>query len=273
MKKMVIANWKMNFLVQDASDFMRKMIEKFKPQDEIEVVVAPTFTLIPALNEQLKESGRKDIALAAQNCYWRDSGAFTGEVAAAQLSGLVGYVLIGHSERRHIMNEPESEIRAKVAAALRNNLTPVLCVGETADQREFNETSDVLYDQLISGLSEVSSEQVKDVVIAYEPVWAISTFVGADGSGAKQCSPEDMKAAIMIVRRHIEHLYGEEVGRAIRVLFGGSVNPDNIAGCAPVAGVDGFLVGGASLKIEALCEVLLGVEKFSEKQDKNKENE
>jgi triosephosphate isomerase len=185
---------------------------------------------------------RKHFKLAAQNLYWKDEGAFTGEVSAHQLRGLVSYAIIGHSERRHVFGEHDKDVRNKVQAAVRNGITPILCVGETAHERAAKETSGVLHDQIVGGLANLTAEEVSELVIAYEPVWAIGT-----GDNAL---PSDVENAAHIIRRQIDHLYGRTTGAAVRVLYGGSVNAQNAASYLGIGAIDGLLVGGASLKLQ-----------------------
>jgi len=185
---------------------------------------------------------RRQFKLAAQNLYWRDFGAYTGEVSAAQLRGIADYAIIGHSERRHIFHETNKDIKQKVAACLRNHITPILCIGETANEREDNETDMVIYDQLVSGLSEVVKEDLDKVIVAYEPVWAISST-----KNAKLATPETIEDAVRRVRKHVASLYGKKSGDDLSVLYGGSVSGSSAGAYLRVEGVDGLLVGGASL--------------------------
>lgn len=252
-KKYVVANWKMNFTVNESSLFLNKLSENIKVSRGVEVILAPALFTLQSLSLQVN---RRQFKLAAQNFYWRDFGAFTGEVSIAQLRGMVDYSLVGHSERRVIFGEQEKDIRQKVAAALRSGITPILCIGESSFERQNGETKDVIYDQLISGLSEVTSEDLSNVMIAYEPVWAIST-----NAGAVPCTPSDAKAAVKMIRKNIEHLYGKKKASEVRVLFGGSVNSDNVGGYLKIDEYDGFLVGGASIKLETFAPV---VEKANE---------
>jgi triosephosphate isomerase len=247
-KKYIIANWKMNFTPGEASLFLHKLATKIKPTKSFEIILAPSLISLQPLSLQIN---RRQFKLAAQNFYWHDFGAYTGEVAVAQLRGVVDYALVGHSERRHIFNEHDKDIREKVAAALRNDITPVLCVGETADERTFGETNDVLYDQLTGGLSEVVADDIDKVIIAYEPVWAISTT-----GNAKLAAPDDIADAVVKIRAHLEHLYGAKIAKSVSVLYGGSANPSNAAAYLSVEGVDGLLVGGASLVADSFADII-----------------
>ncbi len=227
----------MNLGIHEASIFVHKLAQAIPVHRDVEVVLAPTFLALQSVSLQID---RRQFKLAAQNLYWRDFGAFTGEVSATQLRGLVEYAIIGHSERRHVFHEHDKEIRSKVQAALRNDIRPILCIGETAHQRTEGETNDVIHDQLLGGLANVTSEEFSRVVIAYEPVWAIGT-----GDSA---SSDDVKKAVRSIRRQIQHLYGEQAAKEVIILYGGSVNADNGATYLNVEGVDGLLIGGASLK-------------------------
>jgi len=219
-----------------------KLDQSITNHRSVEVVLAPSFLALQSLSLQINHS---KFYLAAQNCYWRDDGAFTGEVSANQLRGLVSYVLIGHSERRHIFGEAGRDIGRKVQAAVRHGIKPVLCIGETALERGANETNDVIHDQLVAGLANLTAEDMKDVVIAYEPVWAISN--GKDFAHHAVPTPQDCTDVQATIRRQIAHMYGRKIADEVPVLYGGSVSADNIKSYANVSGIDGFLVGGASL--------------------------
>ncbi len=244
-KKLIIGNWKMNLNMQEASLYLHKLMEVLKPRRNIEVVVAPTTLTLQSLSLQIN---RRIAKLAAQNCYWRDHGAYTGEVPAAHLRGIADYVLIGHSERRYIFIESDKDIRLKVQAAIRNRLQPILCIGETAQERALGETRDVLADQLTSGLANVTAEELDRVVIAYEPIWAIGT-----GDNAK---PVDVKKATQMIRQHVAHLYGKKAAEEVRILYGGSITVDSAADYLAISGLDGLLVGAASLDIHQFTEII-----------------
>lgn len=244
-KKLIIGNWKMNLNMQEASLYLHKLMEVLKPRRDVEVVVAPTTLTLQSLSLQIN---RRIAKLAAQNCYWRDHGAYTGEVPAAHLRGIADYVLIGHSERRYIFIESDKDIRLKVQAAIRNRLQSILCVGETAQERALGETRDVLADQLTSGLANVTAEELDRVVIAYEPIWAIGT-----GDNAK---PVDVKKATQMIRQHVAHLYGKKAAEEVRILYGGSITVDSAADYLAISGLDGLLVGAASLDIHQFTEII-----------------
>lgn len=236
MKKLIIGNWKMNLNMQEASLYLHTLAATVPVQRTVDVVLAPTMLTLQSLSLQIN---RRQFKLAAQNCYWRDEGPYTGEVPAAHLRGVVDYVIIGHSERRYIFMESDKETRAKVQAAIRNHLKPVLCVGETAAERTLGETKDVLHDQLTGGLANLTGDELGDLVIAYEPVWAIGT-----GDNA---TPDDVKVAVGIIRHQLGQLFGMNAARTVRILYGGSVTIDNVGGYLALNEVDGLLIGGASL--------------------------
>ncbi len=244
-KKLIIGNWKMNLGVHEASLYLHKIAKTVKVHRGVEVVIAPTMLAIQTLGLQINH---RQFKLAAQNFYWRDHGAFTGEVSAAQLNGVVAYGLVGHSERRHVFHESDKDTRAKVQAALRNNIRPVLCVGETAGERTAGETRDVIHDQLLGGLANVTSEEMAQVVIAYEPVWAIGT--------GKNASPTDVTEAIVSIRSQLKHLYGAKAANETQVLYGGSVTADSAADYLALHDVDGLLIGGASLDGNAFTNIV-----------------
>ena len=220
---------------------------------DLEVVLAPTMHALQPLSLQVN---RRQFKLAAQNFHFQDYGAFTGEVSATQLRGLVEYGIVGHSERRHIFRETDKMIRSKVQAAIRNRIRPILCIGETAQQKSEGETADVIHDQLVGGLANVTSDELKDIVIAYEPVWAIGT-----GNNAL---PSDVKHAIKAIRSQIRHLYGAAAAEEIQVLYGGSVKPDSATAYLQVEGVDGLLVGGASLSVHDFAAIATKAHGLSE---------
>lgn len=255
-KKLIIGNWKMNLDMHEASLYVNRLEKAVKVHRNVEVVLAPTILTLQSLSLQID---RRQFKLAVQNFYWRDYGAFTGEVSATQLRGIVNYGLIGHSERRHIFHENDKDIRAKVQAAIRNRIIPVLCVGETAGERASGETEDIIHDQLIGGLANVTSEEMADIVIAYEPVWAIGT-----GNNAM---PVDVLSAVRAIRAQIKHLFGAKVSQEVRILYGGSVTADTAEAYLALQDIDGLLVGGASLDVKAFSEI---IEKAFE-SDKQKE--
>ena len=244
-KKLIIGNWKMNLGVHDSSLFLHRLAGTVKIHRNLEVIIAPTMLALQTLSLQVNY---KQFKLAAQNFYWRDHGAFTGEVSATNLRGIVQYGLVGHSERRHVFNESDKDTRAKVQAAIRNNIRPVLCVGETASERAAGETQDIIHDQLLGGLANITSEELPNVVVAYEPVWAIGT--------GQNALPGDVLTAVRSIRNQLKHLYGAKASEEVQVLYGGSVTADSAAGYLDIDGVDGLLIGGASLDESAFANIV-----------------
>lgn len=245
-RPIIIGNWKMNLTMQESSLFLHKLAKTLKIRQKMDVVLAPSLFTLQSLSLQIN---RRQFKLAAQNFYWRDMGAYTGEVSIAQLRGIVDYGVVGHSERRHIFGETDKDIRMKVQAALRCGIKPVLCVGETISERTSGETRDVINDQLVGGLANVTSEEIAEVVIAYEPVWAIGT--------GESAMPDDVEAVVKIIREQVKQLYGAKASKEVRIIYGGSVKPDTAGDYLAISGIDGLFVGGASLNVndfEAIVE-------------------
>ncbi len=248
MKSYIVGNWKMNFSVGESSIYLHKLLQRTRAYRDIEVIVAPSLVALQPLSLQLD---RKKMRLAAQTANPHDFGAYTGEVSCTQLRGLVDYCILGHSERRHLFNESDKQIRAAVAAAIRNQITPILCIGETATEKTFGETRDVLRDQLLGGLSEVSREDLEKVMIAYEPVWAISTTTDSHIAG-----PDEIAETVQFIRQTLGDEYGKDIAENIPVLYGGSVNPSNAGGYLTIPGVNGLLVGSASLVADQFIDIV-----------------
>ena len=244
-KRLIIGNWKMNLNVHEASLYLHTLSKKIRTRRDVEVVLAPTMLAIQTLSVQVNF---RQFKLAAQNFYWRDQGAYTGEVSATQLRGIVQYGLVGHSERRHVFGETDKDTRAKVQAAIRNHIRPILCVGETIQERTNGETEMVLHDQLVGGLANITSEELDQVVIAYEPVWAIGTGVNAN--------PDDVVRAVKAIRSQLTHLYGKKAADEVQVLYGGSVKSDSAADYLALKEIDGLLIGGASLDAFAFSDIV-----------------
>src|ERR1035437_7797609 len=239
MRKILIAgNWKMNLNVQQSSLLVHRLNSHIPIHRDIEVVLAPAMLSLQPISLEID---RRKFRLAAQDAYYKDEGAFTGEISYMMLSGIVHYALIGHSERRIYFHETLENVRDKVAAAIRNEITPILCVGETKDERLSGATKQVLHDQIVTALYSLTSEEVSKIVVAYEPVWAISTF------GGELAKPSDVKIAMDFIRHQVQELYGERVANSMRVLYGGSVDDQIARGYLEIDGCDGTLVGGASL--------------------------
>jgi triosephosphate isomerase (TIM) len=244
-KILIVGNWKMHFNASQASLLVHRLQERIKIYRDIEVVLAPTMLTLQPLSVQID---RRKFRLAAQNAYSVDEGAFTGEVSFTMLRDLVHYVIIGHSERRHIFNEDLDMIRDKVAAAVRNEIMPILCVGETKHERSDGETKQVLHDQLMTALHNLTGPEVGSMVIAYEPVWAIGV-----GEAAK---PHQVAEAVNYIRSYVRDVFGPKAGKNVRVLYGASAEADIVSGFLDIDGVDGFLVGGASLNYHSFAAIV-----------------
>lgn len=250
MKTYIMGNWKMNLTVGDSSVYLHKLLKKIKLIRGLEVIIAPSAISLQTLSLQLERNHSK-IKLAAQNFYHQDFGAYTGETSISQLRGLVDYSLVGHSERRHVFGETNREISKKVAAALRHKITPVICLGETESEKTFGETTDVLRDQLFSALSDIGAEDLHKVIIAYEPVWAISST-----KSSRLASPDDISAVIKLINEQLSAVYGAEIANKVPLLYGGSVNPDNAGAYLTIPRVNGLLIGGASLVSEHFVDII-----------------
>lgn len=247
MKSYVVGNWKLNFTVGEASIYLHKLLKALPNYRDLEVVVAPPTIALQPLSLQ---ADRHKVKLAAQNAFYRDYGAFTGETSFSQLRGIVDYAIIGHSERRYIFREDDKMVMKKVAAAIRNKITPILCIGETESERAFGETADVIRDQLTGGLAEVADDDIDKVIVAYEPVWAISST-----KAAKLATPDEVGEAVKLIRKTLKDLYGE-AGEKVPVLFGGSVSPSNAGAYLTVPGVNGLLMGGSSLILGEFVDII-----------------
>ena len=248
MKKFLIAgNWKMNKNINESEDFIKEIINNFSGEEtNVKLLVCPPFTNLSSVNKLIDNKG---IYLGAQNCHWEESGAFTGEISLDMLMSVgCRYVIVGHSERRAMFCETDENINKKIHAILRKSLTPVMCIGETLEQRQAGETFDVLTHQLNVGLKDIDAEQIADIVIAYEPVWAIGT--------GKTATPEQAEEVHKFIRQMISQAAGETVSANIRVLYGGSVKPENVDEIMSKENVDGALVGGASLKADSFARII-----------------
>jgi len=250
----------MNLNVSEASILVQKLHERIKIHRDIEVVLAPSFVALQPISLQID---RRKFRLAAQNAYSKDEGAYTGEVSFSMLRELVNYCIVGHSERRIYFNESLEMVRDKVSAAVRNDIVPILCVGETKHEREAGETKQVLHDQLTTALSDLTSVEIEDVVIAYEPVWAISTF------GGELAKPHEVQSALEFIRSQVAELYGHKAAEHIRVLYGGSVDDQTIHAYLEVAGCDGALVGGASLHYYKFAGIVAAAERIQNQRAKH----
>lgn len=246
-RKLIVGNWKMHLNTAQASLLVHRLHERIKIYRNIEVVLAPSMLVLQPLSLQID---RRKFRLCAQNAYHKDNGAYTGEVSFTMLRDLAHYVIIGHSERRLYFKEDLDLIRDKVAACVRNEITPIICVGETRAERSAGETKRILHDQVNTALSNLTAREVGDVVIAYEPVWAISTF------GGELAKPTQAKEAMDFIRQQINELYGRKASKNIRILYGGSVDDQIARGYLEIEGCDGVLVGGASINYHKFAGIV-----------------
>jgi triosephosphate isomerase len=242
----IAANWKMFKTVHEAVVFIKEFRSIVKDMDDVEIVVAPAFTAIHAAAEAARNS---PIGIAAQDVYWEREGAFTGEVSAGMIKEAgAEYAIIGHSERRRLFHETDETVNRKLMAALGAQLTAIVCIGETLEEREANQTLDVLDRQIKGGLDGLTGEQVGALVIAYEPVWAIGT--------GRNATPEQAGEAHAHIRSRLRSWFGGHAGDHCHVIYGGSVKPDNIHALIQQKDVDGALVGGASLDLKGFSEIV-----------------
>ncbi len=237
MRKPVIAgNWKMHYTVDEAIKVAKELLPLVKNASP-EVIICAPFVQLKDLVDIFKGS---NIMVGAQNMHWEEKGAYTGEISPGMLEEMgVEYVIIGHSERRQYFNETDETVNKKLKSAFNHQLIPIMCCGETLEQRDANETESHLETQIKEGLKDLSPEQVTEMIIAYEPIWAIGT--------GKTATSEDANATIKFIRNTVEILYGKDVAEAVRIQYGGSVKPSTIKEQMAMSDIDGALVGGASL--------------------------
>ena len=252
MRKPIIAgNWKLNKTPNEsillADDLKRELVDV----TGVDMVVCPPFVDLTDVSDVLMDH---DIALGAQNVFWEDFGAFTGEISAPMLKDLgVAYVIIGHSERRQYFHETNETVNKRVRAALKHGLTPIVCVGENLSQRESNKTFDVIKDHCEGSLNCLSAEEMQKIVVAYEPVWAIGT--------GKTATPQQAQEVHVFIRQLLGKMFNIETANSVRIQYGGSVTPDNIVALMAQPDIDGALVGGASLKAPSFAAIVKGAKK------------
>jgi triosephosphate isomerase len=249
-KPLISGNWKMHHNHFEAIQTVQKLSYALRDEDyaAVDVCVHPPLTDLRPVQIVI-ESDRMKILLGAQHCHWEDKGAFTGEVSPPMLAKLrVAYVIAGHSERRELFGETDDMVNRKVRAIIANDMTPILCVGETLDEREAGQTESKVDGQVRAGLRGVNAEQAGAMVIAYEPIWAIGT--------GRTATPEDAQAVCAQVRRVVADLHGADAAASIRIQYGGSVKPDNIAALMAETDIDGALVGGASLDPDDFARIV-----------------
>jgi triosephosphate isomerase len=246
----IAGNWKMHHDHLVAIQVVQKLSYRLDKADyeANEVVVCPPFTDVRTL-QTLIDSDRLSIRLGAQNCHWEDSGPYTGEVSPMMLAKLnVRYVIVGHSERRQLFGETDEMVNWKLRAVLKHGMTPIVCVGETLDEREADATAERVTSQARAAFAGVKAAEAAECVLAYEPIWAIGT--------GRNATPDDANATIGVVRGAIGELYGDTTAHAVRILYGGSVKPGNIADLMAMPEIDGALVGGASLDPDEFARIV-----------------
>jgi triosephosphate isomerase (TIM) len=250
MRKPIIAgNWKMNKTLSEARSFVEEVKGLVPSAETVDSVICAPALFLDCLADEAEGT---PLAIGAQNMHFEESGAFTGEISPVMLKDLdVQYVILGHSERRELFGETDELVNQKTHAAFKHGLTPIVCVGETLEQREADKTKDVVKEQTEKGLTGLSDEQMKQAVIAYEPVWAIGT--------GKTASSEDANEVCAYIRTVVAEQFSQDVADAVRIQYGGSVKPDNIKELMSMSDIDGALVGGASLDPKSYLQLLEGV--------------
>ncbi len=247
MKKIIAANWKMNLTGRDAEPYVETLLREIGTSSSVDVVIVPPFTVLPAISEVI---GRQSsISLGAQNMHWENSGAYTGEISASMLKEwFVHWVVLGHSERRQYFGETDDIVNKKVLAAYRALIKPIVCIGETLEERDGGRVEEILERQIKGAFVSVTEDQMADTVIAYEPVWAIGT--------GRTASPEQAQDAHAFIRKTLSSLYNDETALRVRIQYGGSVKPDNTKELMSQPDVDGALVGGASLDARTFSKII-----------------
>ncbi len=249
MRKPIIAgNWKLNLNSKEAVELVTLLKREVADITDVDIVVCPIFTVLSDAHDVI---GETNIGLGAQNVYWEDSGAFTGEISAPMIKDIgAQYVIIGHSERRQYFGETNETVNKRIRAALNHGLIPIVCVGEVLEERETGKTFDVIKSQVQESLAGFSSEEVEKMVVAYEPVWAIGT--------GKTATPDQAQEVHKFIRGLLAEMHSEELANAVRIQYGGSVKGENIAELIGQEDIDGALVGGASLKSESFVQIIKG---------------
>ena len=245
-KPFIAGNWKMHNNLEESKKLVQAIVDASKNKTDVEIMIAPVFT---AINTVSKITKGTNVILSAQNCHWQEQGAFTGDVSPAQIKDAgASCVILGHSERRSIFGETDEIINKKLKTAVKFGLTVVFCVGETLQQRESGKTFEILSEQLKKGLADISKEQTENLVIAYEPIWAIGT--------GKTATPTQAQETHKFVRQELSKLFDESASDKIRIIYGGSVKSENIDAIMSRPDIDGVLVGGASLKAESFLRII-----------------
>ena len=245
-KKVIAGNWKMNNDLNESQDLVSKIINGLGNDTKCDVILCPPFTSLNEVSSLIKNT---PVRLGAQNLYFEDSGAFTGEISAAMLKSIgCEYVIIGHSERRTIFGEPDDVINKKIQRALKHNLNPIFCVGELLEQREDGTTMEVVKNQILNGLKNITMEQLSEIIVAYEPVWAIGT--------GKTATPEQAQEVHAAIRELIVENISEDAADQLVIQYGGSVKPENAGELLSKKDIDGALVGGACLKADSFLSII-----------------
>jgi len=244
--KLIAANWKMYKTPEQAAEFFRAFLPMVADHTRDEIVVCPPFI---DLWVAVEAAAGSNVAIGAQNVHWEKEGAFTGEISVVMLNALgVAHVIIGHSERRQYFNETDDTVNRKLKTSLENGFTPIVCVGEVREEREAGLTEDVLRRQCTRAFHGISARKAAKLVIAYEPVWAIGT--------GNTCAPQLASDAHQVIRHEAEKAFGKEFSEGLRILYGGSVKPDNVSTLMAEEEIDGALVGGASLEAEGFTKIV-----------------
>jgi triosephosphate isomerase len=245
-RPLIAGNWKMYKTAGESAETARQLVERVADVSDADIMIAPTFT---ALDSVFKVIQNSPVALGAQNLFWENEGAYTGEISATMLKSVgCQYCIIGHSERRQYFAETDETVNKRIQAAIRTGLKPVLCVGETEKERDSEQTFSVLDKQVKNGLKELVLNQLDKLIIAYEPVWAIGT--------GKTATDDQAQEVHQFIRTLVEKNFGSALSDSIRILYGGSVKPDNIEGLMSMPDIDGALVGGASLDAESFSKIV-----------------
>jgi len=245
-RPLMAGNWKMYKTADEAAQTAQQLVERVAGVTGVDIMIAPTYTALVPVFEVIQNS---PVALGAQNLFWEDDGAYTGEISAPMLKSVgCQYGIIGHSERRQYFGETDETVNKKIQAALQVGLKPVFCVGETEEERASEQTLSVLDKQVKKGLEGLVSDQLDTLIIAYEPVWAIGT--------GKTATDDQAQEVHQFIRSLVEKNFGTALSNSIRILYGGSVKPDNVAGLMSMPDIDGALVGGASLDAESFSKIV-----------------
>ena len=249
-RPIVAGNWKMNNNSVEARELVEGLVNGLAKLSNVECILCPPFTNLWAVKEIIAGT---NIGLGAQNMHWESSGAYTGEIAPQMLAEVCQYVILGHSERRQLFGETDDSVNQKIKSALTNGLTPIMCIGETLDENKAGLTGDIVNRQVRKGLEGLAPEDGARIAVAYEPIWAIGTGLAA--------TPDDANAIHKgVVRSVLIEMFGQDVAQTIRIIYGGSVKPDNAVGFFSQSDIDGALVGGASLKADSFYAIAKAAE-------------